>query len=171
MSRFAKIAAISIAVMTGTASLTFAQTATAGCTMMMSKPDIQGVTAAANGFYGALNQMFTGDLTAMKAVWSHADDVTYMGPGGGVQRGWSAVQAEFQKQADMKLGGKVDGDEMQFTVGSDFAVLTDYERGENTNADGKVSSVSLRATSTFRLENGAWKMIGHHTDTLPYLKK
>jgi len=168
MNRFAKI--LGMAALSCTASLTFAQPTTAG-SMMMSKPDIQGVTAAANGFYAALNQMFTGDLTAMKNVWSHADDVTYMGPGGGVQRGWPAVQAEFQKQADKKLGGKVNGEEMQFTVGSDIAVLTDYERGQNTNADGKPSTVSLRATSTFRLENGAWKMIGHHTDTLPYLKQ
>ncbi|HEV2563118.1 MAG TPA: nuclear transport factor 2 family protein [Rhizomicrobium sp.] len=169
MNHFGKI--LGIAALSCAASLTFAQPTTAGCTMMTSKPDIQGVTAAANGFYAALNQMFTGDLTAMNAIWSHADDVTYMGPGGGFQKGWPAVQAEFQKQADMKLGGKVDGEEMLITAGSDVAIVSDYERGKNTNADGKVSAVSLRATSIFRLENGVWKMIGHHTDTLPYLKQ
>ena len=31
----------------------------------------------------SLNLMFAGDLGPMKDVWSHADDVTYMGPDGG----------------------------------------------------------------------------------------
>jgi ketosteroid isomerase-like protein len=31
--------------------------------------------------------------------------------------------------------------------------------------------VSIRATNLFRKENGAWKMIGHHTDLLPFLEK
>ncbi len=29
-------------------------------------------------------------------------------------------------------------------------------------------AVSLRATNVFSKENGAWKMIGHHTDMLPF---
>jgi hypothetical protein len=40
------------------------------------------IKAVAN-FYTALNQMLTGELDQMNEVWSHADDVTYMGPGGG----------------------------------------------------------------------------------------
>jgi hypothetical protein len=30
--------------------------------------------------------------------------------------------------------------------------------------------VSIRATNLFRKESGAWKMIGHHTDLLPFLE-
>jgi ketosteroid isomerase-like protein len=48
-------------------------------------------------------------------------------------------------------------------------VLSDYEVGQNTNANGKIARVKLRATNIFRKEAGAWKMVGHHTDTLPYL--
>ena len=33
-------------------------------------------------FYTALNAMFTGDMKLMNDVWSHAADVTYMGPAG-----------------------------------------------------------------------------------------
>jgi len=35
--------------------------------------------------------------------------------------------------------------------------------------DGKAEKVMLRATNVFRKENEQWKMIGHHTDTLPFL--
>jgi ketosteroid isomerase-like protein len=43
------------------------------------------------------------------------------------------------------------------------------EVGDNV-VDGKPQQVSIRATNTFRKENGQWKMIGHHTDLLPFLQ-
>ena len=126
---------------------------------------------AATQFYAALNQMFTGDITQMKEVWSHADDVTYMGPTGGFDKGWGQVLKSWEAQAAMKLGGKVEGVDMLVTAGGDIAVVSDYENGENTNAKGEVQKVSIRATNIFRKEGGKWKMIGHHTDLLPYLAK
>ena len=53
--------------------------------------DTQAVKAANVAFHDALNTLFTGDAAPMKAIWSHADDVTYMGPVGGMQVGWSQV--------------------------------------------------------------------------------
>jgi ketosteroid isomerase-like protein len=133
--------------------------------------DSQAVLAANAQFYAALNQMFAGKLAPMEAVWSHAGDVTYMGPNGLFDHGWSAVLKTWQGQAAMKLGGKVEPAEMQAIVGVDVAVVTDFEEGENTNVKGKVERVKLRATNSFRKEGGQWKMVGHHTDTLPYLAK
>ena len=133
--------------------------------------DKQAVLAANAQFYAALNQMFVGKLAPMEAVWSHAGDVTYMGPNGLFDHGWSAVIKTWQDQAAMKLGGKVDPADMQAIVGSDVAVVTLYEEGENTNAKGKIEHLKLRATNSFRKEGGQWKMVGHHTDTLPYLAK
>lgn len=136
---------------------------------MAGEADSAGVRAAVAGFYSALNRMFEGDLEAMLAVWSHREDVTYMGPTGQFEVGWPAVLKDWQGQAAMKLGGRVDPTEVQLFVGSDLAVAVGYEVGENTNAAGQVQRLKLRATSTFRKETGGWKMIGHHTDTLPYL--
>jgi ketosteroid isomerase-like protein len=136
-----------------------------------AEPDTQGVLAANTGFYAALNKMFTGSSAAMELVWSHAADVTYMGPTGGIERGWGNVLKNWQGQAALKLGGKVEPAEMQMVVGQDVAVVTVYEEGENTNAKGEVAHLKLRATSTFRKESGHWMMIGHHTDPLPYLAK
>ena len=133
--------------------------------------DRQAVLAANAQFYSALNKMFVGELAPMEAVWSHAGDVTYMGPNGQFERGWSAVLKTWQDQAALKLGGSVEPAEMQLIVGRDVAVVTDFEEGENTNAKGKVERVKLRATNSFRKEGGTWKMVGHHTDTLPYLAK
>jgi len=126
------------------------------------------VRKANDGFYAALNTMFTGDAAPMLKVWSHANDVTYMGPGGGLSAGWPKVSALWQSQAAMKLGGTVNPTETHMTIGHDLAVVVDIEVGHNVVA-GKPMDVSIRATNTFRKEAGAWKMIGHHTDLLPDL--
>ena len=131
----------------------------------------KAVVEAANKFYVALNAMFTGDLTRMTEIWSHSEDVTYMGPGGGFQVGWAQVLSAWEEQAKMKLGGVVRPEGMRVTLGRDLAVTHNFERGENVDAKGRRQKVSIRATNLFRKENGTWKMIGHHTDLLPHLQK
>ncbi len=128
------------------------------------------VRAAADQFYDALNAMFEGDITLMKAIWSHADDVVYMGPGGSIKVGWDKVLQDWERQAACKLGGQVDPKDVHFTVGDKLAVMYALESGENTNIGGKREKVSIRVTNLFRQENGSWKVIGHHTDLLAGIK-
>jgi ketosteroid isomerase-like protein len=147
----------------------------AGALGAMAVPAVAGerdaVLAANARFYAALNQMFKGELAAMKTVWSHAADVTYVGPTGNFEHGWAAVLKDWQGQAAMKLGGKVEPTGIRVTLGRPMAVVSDYEMGENTNAQGNIERVKLRATNVYRKEGGRWKMVGHHTDLLPYLAK
>ena len=44
-------------------------------------------------------------------------------------------------------------------------------RGGDGTDDGKPQPVNIRVTTTFRKEGGQWKVIGHHTDMLPFLQK
>lgn len=142
-----------------------------GCSIMQNKKDEGSVQAAVTQFYTALNAMFNGDLTLMDVIWSHADDVTYMGPAGGYRVGWEQVWADWQEQAAQKLGGMVKSEAVRITMGEELAVVHNYEKGENFNAEGNPTKVSIRATNVFRKEGGKWKMIGHHTDLLPFLVK
>ncbi len=128
------------------------------------------VREAADQFYGALNALFKGDVAPMKAVWSHADDVVYMGPGGSIKVGWDKVSKDWESQAARKLGGKVNPKDVHFTVGEQIAVMFALEAGDNTNIGGKREKVAIRVTNLFRKEKGAWKMIGHHTDLLAGIK-
>jgi ketosteroid isomerase-like protein len=132
--------------------------------------DTQAVTATLGKFHDALNVLFTGDAAPMKAVWSHADDVTYMGPSGAMQVGWAQIEPYWDKQAARKLGGKVVPADVHVTASPQLAVAQYHEKGENI-IDGKPQPVLIRTTTTFRKENGQWKVIGHHTDTLAYLQK
>ena len=147
---------------------------TAGCGATAPKStisDSQGVEAAMASFYSSLNTLFTGDSKPMLEIWSHADDVTYMGPSGGFQVGWEDVRTIWEAQAALKLGGKVEPSEARMTVSGDLAFVSCYEHGANHDAEGAPEQVSIRATNIFRKENGSWKMIGHHTDLLPFLEK
>ena len=133
--------------------------------------DEEAVKEAVSQFYVALNEMFKSNIEPMKEVWSHAVDVTYVGPTGGIKIGWQQVLADWEIQAVMKLGGTVKPENMTITVGKNLAFTVNYEKGSNINAEGKPMEVSIRATNTFRKEDGKWKMIGHHTDLLPFLQK
>ena len=84
-----------------TAGLTIVTPARADVPSMTAE---QAVAAATDNFYAALNTMFTGDGQAMKDAWSHADDITYMGPGGNYLKGWDAIGAEWDLQTSRKLG-------------------------------------------------------------------
>lgn len=142
-------------------------------TLMPGAPalaDEAAVRAAAGRFYAALNATFAGDLAPMVEVWSHADDVTFMGPAGGLRVGWSQVLADWRAHTDLKIGGEVQAKDMHVTVGQDLAVTSNLEVGSNV-VDGKLTAVTIRATNIFRREGGHWKMIGHHTDLLPFLAK
>mgnify|MGYP001827122935 FL=1 len=127
------------------------------------------IRPAIDQFYAALNALFEGNVEPMTEVWSHADDVTYMGPDGGFQVGWKSVRADWEKQADLKLGGRVEPDGVHIFQGSELAVTHNYEKGTNLNTGDVSGAVLIRATNLFRREDGTWKMIGHHTDMLPFL--
>ncbi len=132
--------------------------------------DRQEVLAVNDEFYAALNTLFKGDSGPMEAMWSHADDVTYMGPMGGSLKGWPEVKRIWAQQAAMKLGGKVEPKHVTAVVGHGMALVTNIEWGENPHMASGPEKVDIRATNVYRWEDGAWKMIHHHTDLLPKLE-
>lgn len=130
----------------------------------------QEIAAASDRFYAALNVMFEGDAQPMKDAWSHADDITYMGPNGLFLVGWAQIEKEWDAQAAALLGGRVEPQNLQMTLGSDLSVINCIEAGENV-VDGKVETVRLRSSTVFRKEDGAWKVVGHQTDLLGYMSR
>jgi ketosteroid isomerase-like protein len=135
-----------------------------------AKSNEPAVAAATARFYAALNTMFTGNGQPMKDAWSHAKDVTYMGPDGVYLTGWDAIGPAWNAQAAARLGGHVTPQQLHIVAGADLAVANCIESGENI-VNGKTETVKLRATNVFRKEAGGWKMIAHQTDLLGYMNK
>ncbi len=159
----------SIVMSAAAVALLFAATVSSAETSAVPSDESTIERATAN-FYRSINAMFQGDVEPLKDVWSHAEDVTYMGPDGTVNVGWNDVLGNLQKQATMKLGGEIRHEPIMVTSSPDLAIMECRELGENV-IDGKPVQVSLRATNVFRKENGEWKLIGHHTDKLPFMQR
>lgn len=121
------------------------------------------VEGAHEEFFVALNRIFTGDSDTMANLWSHADDITYMSPFGELLVGWVPVAASWASQAAVITGGPVHEEDSRYFISSSLGVVVFFLKG-NITVDGEAQEVNNRATSTFRLEEGQWKMIGHHAD-------
>ena len=134
--------------------------------------DEKAVLTANAEFYKALNQMFAGELTLMKELCSHASDVIYMGPGGDFLVGWPQVLVEWERQAAMKMGGKLEAMDPHVMLNSngDMATVCNVEKGKNKDNKGEMREISIRATNTFRKEGGKWKMVCHHVYLLSNFK-
>ncbi len=135
----------------------------------MNLSEKNAVEQATNNFYAALNLLFTGDDQPMQNVWSHADDVVYMGPDGLYLIGWTEISKMWSKVAEMKLGGTVIPINSHTIIGSDISMITCVESGEN-EIQGKSESVGIRSSTVFRKENNAWVVIAHQTDLLAFMK-
>lgn len=95
--------------------------------------------------------------------------MTNLGPFGGRLTGWEAVSAQFQKEAAMKWAGRVVCQDLVAFAGKDLGYTICVERGEGLSVDGNPVIVNHRATKVFRLEDGQWKLVHHHTDLAPQL--
>ena len=100
----------------------------------------------------------------------HSDTVfgVAFSPDGKYLTGWADIAAEWDRQAALMLGGRVEPTRLHSVVGEDLAVITCVEAGVNeTGVAGK--TVSIRSSTVFRREHGAWKVIGHQTDLLAHV--
>jgi ketosteroid isomerase-like protein len=130
--------------------------------------DKQAINKVTDKFYAALNILFTGNGQPMKDAWSHDDDVTYMGPDGLYLIGWEKIEQMWNSAAALRLGGRVNPQQLQTVVGTDMALINCVEIGEN-KVDGKTETVSIRSSTVFCKRDGVWKVIAHQTDLLGYL--
>lgn len=110
--------------------------------------------------------MANGNASALSAIWAHGDDVTALHPIGGRQEGWDDTRSSFEQVGSLASGGQVQLRDQMIQVGADLAYEVGIETGEITLA-GEQISINQRVTNIYRRENGAWKMVHHHTDLSP----
>ncbi|BAQ18392.1 YybH family protein [Methyloceanibacter caenitepidi] len=128
----------------------------------------KAVCAAVDQWIVVLNAMLNGDPKPLADLYSHADDVTYMGAEGTFRVGWEATYADWQAQAEKSSGGQVAPAEVHVVVCGDLAAVQHLTRGQVRQPDGQTNETNVRESSVFRKELGAWKMIAHHADALAY---
>ncbi len=128
----------------------------------------QAVRAAVDQWFVALNAMLSGDPEPLAEIYSHADDVFYLGPEGNFQIGWKATYDDWKAQAAMSIGGKAKGEDIRVVVSGNMATAVHFTQGTLRYPGGKTARVRVRETSVFRKEGGEWRIVAHHADSTPY---
>ena len=113
----------------------------------------------------AMTKVLNGDATFMKALHSHADDVTSFYGMGGYEKGWDAVGKRWDWAASTLSpnGGTAKYDNLSSGVSGEVGYTIDIETHV---ADGGEPQRVLRVTHIFRRENGEWRLVHRHGNRL-----
>jgi ketosteroid isomerase-like protein len=119
----------------------------------------------------AAQQFVQGDSTGIKERWSHADDVSILGGGGGHSRGWEQVRQSLEGGASLfradRVSGHVEVDIIARGTSGDLSYTVAIEHGEALmKGHDEPRPVMLRVTQIYRREADTWKIIHRHADAL-----
>jgi ketosteroid isomerase-like protein len=113
----------------------------------------------------ALRQHTGGNPRPYLELWSRADDVSLMGGVGGHQVGIEQVTELLTAAAKTLNYETWDAENLVTGFGGTLGFTVELER-LTRHVDGTLEEMSLRATSIYRREDGAWKVIHRHGDSL-----
>ena len=119
-------------------------------------------------YRAALDAFSRGDSAPVKKVFSHRDDVTLANPFGPAVRGWAPAVEALDFASSRFRDGEVRKCELIAEyVTSDLATILEIEhwRAKVSGRD-EVSDFTLRVTSTFRMEDGEWRLVHRHADPI-----
>jgi ketosteroid isomerase-like protein len=133
------------------------------------KPATRGLDAEAAEFlercHVALGQHTGGNPRPYLELWSHAEDVSLMGGVGGHQVGFAAVTALLTAAAQTLNYTTWNADTLVADFGETLAFTVELEHLTRL-VDGETEEMSLRATTVYRREDGAWRVVHRHGDGL-----
>jgi ketosteroid isomerase-like protein len=115
-----------------------------------------------------LATLLNGDASPWRETLSPRDDVTLGNPFGPFVRGIEDVMATAQAAADRYRDGEIVGFERIGTyAGEDLACIAEVERFRaRVGGSDAMADVALRVTSTFRREDGIWRLVHRHADPI-----
>jgi ketosteroid isomerase-like protein len=119
-------------------------------------------------YHRAGREITNGNPEAYKRLYSRGDDVTLANPFGPPVRGWNEVSATLDRAAENYRDGEVVGFENVATVISPelaYTVEIESYRARVGGAEA-ITPVAVRVTTTFRREEGIWKVVHRHADPI-----
>ena len=113
----------------------------------------------------ALGQHTGGNPRPYLELWSRADDVSLMGGVGGHQVGIDKVSELLTAAAKTLNYTTWRAENLVTYFGDELGFTVELER-LTRQLNGETEEMSLRATTIYRREGGAWKVIHRHGDSL-----
>lgn len=119
-------------------------------------------------YHRAAADFIKGDPEPYKRLFSQRNDVTLGNPFGPVGRGWKDVAGIMDRAASQYTDGEITRFEniAKYTT-PELAYIVEVERFRTKIAGREaLSPVALRTTSIFRREDGTWKIVHRHADSI-----
>src|SRR5580698_9041452 len=109
-----------------------------------------------------------GDVSAIKALYSHSDDATSFDGWGGYEKGWQAVSKRWDWAGAQFRGGTVRHENITTVITPEMFYTTDLETFSEQHVAGVEGATgwSNRVTHIFRREGGEWRLIHRHANRL-----
>jgi ketosteroid isomerase-like protein len=119
-------------------------------------------------YHLALDEFLKGNPEPVKKIWSHREDVTLANPLGPPARGWEQVRATMERAAsNLRDGENVDFQIIERYVTPELAYVLEIEQAKaKVGGREDVAPSALRATMIFRPEEGSWKVVHRHADSI-----
>lgn len=109
----------------------------------------------------------SGDASPLLGLASQSDPATFFGPSGGHVSGSDAVRSSHEQGAKMFAPGAENRFEiLHMAQSGDLAYWVGFQRATTHMKDGSTVPFDLRITELYRREEGEWKLIHRHADTL-----
>lgn len=127
-----------------------------------------GLDQAIERYHQALNDLIKANPGPQKERFSHRDDVCLANPFGPAIRGWAQVDAMLDHVASLySEAGSKHFERVATYVTTDLACIVEIERAWVTvRGRQEPGQVDLRVTTIFRLEEGSWKVVHRHADSI-----
>lgn len=116
----------------------------------------------------ALDEFARGNPEPWKALCSTGDDITLANPFGPVARGWAKVSEALDYASSRFRDGTCgDIEEVARYDSGDLVTMLEVERWTTRLDDREtVEPFELRVTTTYRREDGTWKVVARHADPI-----
>jgi ketosteroid isomerase-like protein len=126
------------------------------------------VSDAIARLHAAMGKVSMGDVSAIKALYSHTADATSFYGWGGYELGWEGVGKRWDWAGQQFRGGSVSYENISTVVTPDMFFVTDIETYSNQRMAGieGVTGWRNRVTHVFRRENGEWRLVHRHGNRL-----
>jgi ketosteroid isomerase-like protein len=106
-----------------------------------------------------------GDAKPLERITTHQSPASFLGPGGGYERGSETVLAAYREGAAHFESGETTFEVIGMEAGEGLAYVTGIQHATITaKGKSKAEPMDLRITEVFRQENGEWKLVHRHAD-------
>jgi len=116
----------------------------------------------------ALGEFVKGNPEPVKKLFSHREEVSLANPLGPPARGWKQVAETLERASSNFTDGEmVDFEHVAKYVTPELAYVMWLEQAKvKLGGMEDFATTTLRVTMVFRPEDGAWKVVHRHADTI-----